>query len=59
MRFRIRSLLRLTDSGKKKALGGVLLFAGAAVLINTVPPWIWLAFMGSALVWMGWSMVWQ
>ncbi len=59
MRFRVKSLPRLTDTDKKRFTGAFLLFTGGMVLLKTVPLWIWLSFMGAGLVCLGWSMVWQ
>ncbi|MCR4398845.1 MAG: hypothetical protein NUV93_07770 [Firmicutes bacterium] len=59
MRLRVRSSLRLTGVDRRRTVGAILVFAGAVVLVRTVPLWVWLAFTGAGLAWMGWSMFWQ
>lgn len=37
----------------RRALGWVVFFAGAALALWAVPPWLWLAFVGLLTMWAG------
>ncbi|MCR4430117.1 MAG: hypothetical protein NUV45_03755 [Tepidanaerobacteraceae bacterium] len=40
----------------KKILGLVALISGAAILILSIPSWIWMMALGGFLLWFGWNL---
>lgn len=40
----------------KKVLGIVAVISGAAILILSIPSWIWMMALGGFLLWFGWTM---
>lgn len=40
----------------KKVIGVVAGISGAAILIMSIPSWIWMMLLGGALLWFGWNL---